>query len=33
MIDMFIGITLGLIINLIIGGICYIFYIDLKNNL
>ena len=30
MTDLFIGLTLGIIINLIIAGGCYLFYIDLK---
>jgi len=33
MVDTIIGLILGLIVNLIIGGFCYLFYIDLKNNL
>lgn len=32
MADIFIGLTLGIIINLIIGGICYLFFIDIKNS-
>lgn len=31
MTDIVIGTTLGIIINLIIGGICYLFYLDYKN--
>ena len=33
MTDLFIGLTLGVIANLIIAGVCYLFYIDLKNSL
>ena len=30
MTDLFIGLTLGIIINTIIAGISYLFYLDLK---
>ena len=30
MFDLFIGLTIGIIINTIIGGICYLFYLDLR---
>ena len=31
MVDIAIGLTLGIIINIIIGGFCYLFYLDLRN--
>ena len=31
MTDLFIGLTLGIIVNVSIGGICYLFYLDLRN--
>lgn len=31
MTDIIIGLTLGIIINIIIGGLSYLFYLDLKN--
>ncbi len=30
MVDIVIGVTLGIIINTIIAGICYLFYLDLR---
>lgn len=30
MIDLSIGLTLGIILNTIIGGFCYLFYLDLR---
>ena len=31
MTDLFIGLTLGVIVNVIIVGFCYLFYLDLRN--
>ena len=31
MVDIFIGGTLGIIINALIFGLCYLFYLDLRN--
>ena len=31
MVDLAIGLTLGIIINVIIGGLSYAFYLDLRN--
>ena len=31
MTDIIIGVTLGVIINVIIAGICYLFYLDLRD--
>ena len=30
MVDLAIGLTIGIIINTIIAGICYLFYLDLR---
>lgn len=31
MFDLIVGLTIGGIINLIIAGFCYLFYLDLRN--